>query len=474
MNLSDPCTWTISSLAPALRKKEISPVEVARTLLQRIETYDAQINSFLTVLKRQALKAARLAEEEIRRGKYRGPLHGIPYAAKDLFLTRGIRTTCGSRVLAEFVPRYDAAVIERLSFAGAVLLGKLNMHEFAYGTTSVNPHYGAVCNPWDRERITGGSSGGSAAALASSFALLTLGTDTGGSIRIPSALCGVAGLKPTYGRVSRYGVYPLCWSLDHPGPMAKRVADLAVAMSVLAGWDARDPASSRAPVPRYTGSLKRGLEGIRLGVPQTYFFDRLEGEVHRAVKKALDDLKRMGARLRPIPLPWLAEGSAAAFLVLLAEAAAALEKWRLTRFQELGADVRSRLHLGVAVQAAQYLKAQRIRRKIGERFLEVFKKVDAILTPQLPITAPKIGQASISWGKKEEPVPTALTRFTRVYNFLGAPALSVPCGFSPAGLPIGLQVVGPPFAEEMVLRIGHAYEASAPWKDRSPEFPEEK
>ncbi len=234
---SDPQSWTIASLSKALRKKEISPVEVTKVCLDRIASYDAKINAFITVLPEKALKTARQMEKEILKGKYRGPLHGIPYAVKDLFFTKGIRTTCGSRILQDFIPDYDATVITRLNSAGAILLGKLNMHEFAYGTTSVNPHYGAVRNPWDRERITGGSSGGSAAALACSFALLTLGTDTGGSIRIPSALCGVAGLKPTFGRISKYGVYPLCWSLDHPGPMAKSVADLAIALNNLAGYD---------------------------------------------------------------------------------------------------------------------------------------------------------------------------------------------------------------------------------------------
>lgn len=464
----DPQTWTLSTLAKAIRKKEISPLEVTRAFLERIEDHDQKINAFITLLTPSALRAARQAEKDILKGKYRGPLHGMPFAAKDLFFTRGIRTTCGSKILTDFFPRYDAAVIERLFSAGAILLGKLNMHEFAYGATSVNPHYGPVRNPWDRERITGGSSGGSAAALACSFAPLTLGTDTGGSIRIPAALCGIAGLKPTYGRISRYGVYPLCWSLDHPGPMAKSVADLALAMNTLAGYDPRDPATPKVPVPNYHRALARDLEGIRLGVPDRYYFDRLDEEVHAAVKKAIQDLRGLGAKVQPISIPRLHEASTAAFIALVAEGAAVLEKWHLTRSQDLGEDVRARLNLGAAIKATQYLKAQRVRGKVREIFMEAFKKVDGLVTPQLPITAPKIGQSEVSWGKGTESVVGALTRFTRIYNLIGIPSLCLPCGFSSSGMPIGLQIAAKPFAEETVLKVGHAYEINTPWKNRHP------
>ncbi len=468
MNSSNPETWTIVSLSKAIRKKEISPVEAVRAYLERISFYDSKINAFITLLPGEALRAARKAEREISTGKYRGPLHGIPFAAKDLFFTRGIRTTCGSKILKNFLPSYDATVIERLYSAGAILLGKLNMHEFAYGTTSVNPHYGPVRNPWDRERVTGGSSGGSAAALASSFVPLTLGTDTGGSIRIPSALCGTAGLKPTYGRISRYGVYPLCWSLDHPGPMAKSVADLALAMKVMAGPDPLDPSTSSVRVPDYPAGLSRTLKGVKIGVPETYYFDRVDPEVRLAVQKAIGHCKELGARIGKISIPSLPQASIAAFLILLAEGAASLEKWHRTRPEGLGEDVRSRLNLGAALLATQYLKAQRTRRQVQEDFSRVFRKVDVIVTPQLPITAPKINQGNITWGKKTEPVPSALTRFTRIYNLVGIPALSLPCGFSSAGLPIGLQIAGRPFEEATVLKVGYAYETNSPWRTRHP------
>ena len=464
----DPQNWTITGLSFALRKKLISPVEVARAYLRRIEAHDGKINAFLTLLPRQALRAARRAEQEIVKGKYRGPLHGIPFAAKDLFFTKGIRTTCGSKILADFIPRHDGAVIERLVSAGAVLLGKLNMHEFAYGTTSVNPHYGPVRNPWDRERVTGGSSGGSAAALSASFVPLTLGTDTGGSIRIPSALCGTVGLKPTYGRVSRYGVYPLCWSLDHPGPMTKTVVDCAIALNVIAGHDPRDPASAEVSVPDYTRSLFKDLKGVRIGIPDSYYFERLEGDIGRAVGKAIQDLKKLGARIQPISIPDLEEAARAAFIALVAEGAASLEKWHRTRARDLGKDVLSRLNVGAAATATQYLKALRFRRRVLENFQKAFSKVDAIVTPQLPITAPRIGQAAVSFGKVEEAVPAALTRYTRIYNLIGIPALSIPCGFSAEGMPIGLQIAGRPFDEETVLGIGCAYEGIVSWSGKHP------
>ena len=468
MSRLDPKEWTVSSLSRIFRKKEISPVEVTRACLERIEALDPGINAFLTLLPRQAMKAARHAEQEILRGKNLSPLHGVPFAAKDLFFTRGVRTTCGSKILGNFLPTFNAAVVERLTAAGAVLLGKLNMHEFAYGTTSVNPHYGPVRNPWDTERIPGGSSGGSAAALAASFVPLALGTDTGGSIRIPSALCGTAGLKPTYGRISRYGVYPLCWSLDHPGPMARTAADLALAMNVLAGRDPRDPSTARAPVPDYTRALRADLRGVRLGVPADYFFERLDPEVGPAVRKAIGTFKRLGASVRTLSIPGLREASLAAYILLIAEGAASLEKWHRTRSLDLGKDVCSRLDLGAAVLSTQYLKAQRIRRTVRENFDRVWEKVDALITPQLPITAPRIGEENVSSGGKTEPVPSALTRFTRIFNLVGTPCLSIPCGFSSSGMPIGLQIAGKAFDEATVLKIGYAYEMNSPWKDRHP------
>lgn len=465
---NDPAEWTLTALSKALRRKAISPLEVTRVFLQRIEKYDRKLNSFITVLDQEALKAARKAEAEIRRGNYRSPLHGIPYAVKDLFFTQGIRTTCASKILKNFRPSFDGTVVRKLSEAGAILLGKLNMHEFAYGTTSTSLHFGPVHNPWDLERVAGGSSGGSAAALAASLVPLTLGTDTGGSIRIPSSLCGIAGLKPTFGRVSKYGVYPLCHSLDHPGPMAKRVMDLALAMNVLAGQDPQDSTTAAKPVPDYAASLSTDLKGVRIGVPQNYYFDHLDGEVRRSVQKAIEHLKTLGAKVKSIRIPFLEEAAATAFILLISESAATLEKYLMTRPQDIGKDVRSRLQLGMTVRAVQYLKAQRFRKRVQGHFADALETVDCLVTPQLPITAPKIGDTHVSIGNTREPVPSALTRFTRIYNLVGIPALSVPCGFSAEGLPIGLQIAGRPFAEGTVLKVGYAYEMTTPWKDRHP------
>jgi aspartyl-tRNA(Asn)/glutamyl-tRNA(Gln) amidotransferase subunit A len=456
-DLLDPRQWTLTSLAEAIRKKDVSPVEACRGCLARIESENGVINAFITVLNRRALSAAKQAETEIQKGKYRGPLHGIPFGAKDLFLTRGTRTTCGSRILSDFVPKWDAELIERLKDAGAVLMGKLNMHEFAFGTTSVNPHYGAVRNPRDPERVSGGSSGGSAAAVAASFVMFSLGTDTGGSIRIPAALCGVSGLKPTYGQLSRHGVYPLAWSMDHPGPIAKTVSDLALAMNILAGpgYAHRSPNQSN---PDHRGDLRPALKGVRIGVPSSYYFDDVQECVGARVNEAIESLRRLGAEVRSIHLPLQPEAAAAASIVLFAESAASLEKWHRTRARDLGADVRARLDLGAAVTAAQYLKALRVRAKVREAFDRVFEDIDALVTPQLPITAPRIGQSEVSYGSKKETVPDALTRFARIFNFAGIPALSVCCGSDRAGLPVALQIVARPFGEAMVLRIGQAYQ----------------
>ena len=451
-------SWTLATLSDALRTKQLSPVEVTRACLDRIEEYDGRINSFITTLAKPALAAAARAESQILNDRYLGPLHGVPYASKDLFLTQGVRTTCGSKILEKFVPTYNATVIESLRRAGAVLLGKLNMHEFAFGTTSVNPHYGTVRNPWDFGRIAGGSSGGSAAAIASSFAFLTLGTDTGGSIRIPAALCGICGLKPTYGLVSRYGVSPLAWSMDHVGPMASRVRDLAVAMSALAGHDRRDPSSAKVPVPDYTLALTGDLEGVTLGVPDGLYSDGLDGEVRSSVDDAIASLRQLGATVSPVHIDLLPEASRAASIVLFAEAAAALEKWHRTKRAALGDDVRTRLDEGAAVPAAAYLKALRVRRKAQDAFRQVFRSVDALITPQLPIAAPLIEETTVLVDGHLEPVSGVLTRFTRIYNLIGVPSLAICCGYTSRGMPIGVQIAGRPFDEATVLRVGDAYQ----------------
>jgi len=449
---------SITSLSELIRKKEISPVEVINAFLERIEAVQKKINAFITVLEREARQAAKQAEDEIVKGYYRGPLHGIPLAAKDLFFTAGVKTTCGSRILSDFVPEKNATVIARLMEAGTILIGKTNMHEFAFGTTNLNNHYGHARNPWNVEHMTGGSSGGSAAAMAGSCALLALGTDTGGSIRIPSALCGIVGLKPTFGRVSKHGVYPLCWSLDHPGPMTRTVADAALALSFIAGYDPRDPCSKDMPVADYYSCLTGDIKGVRVGVPDTFYFEQIEPEVKAGVEKAIDGLRDLGAEVRPVHIPDLDEASAATLLILSSEAASCLEKFHRTRPNDIGDDVRARLDVGALHLATHYVKAQRIRRIAQENFSRVLMQVDVLVTPGVSITAPRLEESTVRLDDDDVPVGVALTRSTRIYNLVGLPSVSVPVGFSQAGLPIGIQIAGRPFDEEMVFRVADAYE----------------
>ncbi len=449
---------SITSLSELIAKREISPVEVIDAFLERIEAVQKKINIFITVLEREARRAAQQAEDEIVKGHYRGPLHGIPLAAKDLFFTAGVKTTCGSRILADFVPEENGTVISRLIEAGAILVGKTNMHEFAFGTTNLNNHYGHARNPWNSDHITGGSSGGSAGAIAGSCALLTLGTDTGGSIRIPSALCGTVGLKPTFGRVSKYGVYPLCWSLDHPGPMTRTVADAAIALSFMAGYDPKDPCSKDVPVRDYYSCLTGDIKGVRVGVPDTFYFEQIEPEVKAGVKKAVGGLKDLGAEVRPVRIPDLDEAAAATLLILSSEAASCLEKFHRTRPNDIGDDVRARLDLGAVQLATHYVKAQRIRRIAQENFSRVLTEVDVLVTPGVSITAPRLEESIVRLDDDDVPIGVALTRCTRIYNLVGLPSVSVPVGLSQAGLPIGIQIAGRPFDEELVLRVAEAYE----------------
>ena len=449
---------SITTLSDQIRKKEISPVEVIDAFLERAESVQGKLNLFITILYDHARKAAQEAENEILQGIYRGPLHGIPYAAKDLFFTAGIRTTCGSKILSDFIPKENATVIDRLTSAGAILIGKTNMHEFAFGTTNRNPHFGDAKNPWNPSCMTGGSSGGSAAAVASSCALMGLGTDTGGSIRIPSALCGTVGVKPTFGRISKYGVYPLAWSLDHPGPMTKTASDAAIVLSCMAGCDPKDPCSRQVPAEDFFTALTGDIRGVRAGVPDSFYFDAIDPEVKIRTESALESLKDLGAEIRPVSIPDLEEAAVATLIILTAEASACLEKFHRTRRDDIGADVRERLDIGALYLATHYIKSQRIRRKIQENFARVFTEVDVLVTPGVSIPAPALDVAAVRLDGSDIPVGVALTRCTRIYNLAGLPSVAVPTGVSEEGLPVGLQVAGKPFSEAALLRIADAYQ----------------
>jgi aspartyl-tRNA(Asn)/glutamyl-tRNA(Gln) amidotransferase subunit A len=450
---------TLLQAAADLRARRVSSVELTRAALATIERLNPKLNAFLTVTAEAAMARAAAADAELARGEDRGPLHGAPIALKDVFCTRGVRTTCGSLLFADYTPDHDSAVAEKLAAAGAVLLGKTNMHELAYGITSNNPHFGAVRNPWDVERIPGGSSGGSAAAVAAGMAFMAMGSDTGGSIRLPAALCGVVGLKPTFGRVSRYGVLPLDFSLDHMGPLTRSVRDAAVTLEALAGYDGRDDTSSRRPVEGYTPEPGCSIAGLRVGLAENFYCERLQPEVAAAVRGAAGRAESLGARVVPVRVPDIAALNAVARVILLSEASAAMER-HLGDRNRFGADVLALLDQGRLVAAVDYVNAQRLRRMFQRDFRRVWRDVDCLFVPTSAITAAKIGATTVSIDGADEDVRLANTRFLRGFNALGLPALSVPCGLDAAGMPIGLQIVGPEFGEATVLRAGAALEDS--------------
>ncbi|MCB1019385.1 MAG: amidase [Acidobacteria bacterium] len=459
---------TIRELSALLRKGEISPVELTEQTLARIEALDPKLNSYITVTPELAREQARTAEQEIRAGNWRGPLHGIPYAAKDLCFTTGVRTTAGAKIHADFLPDYDATCVVKLRDAGAVLVGKANLHENAYGITSTNPHYGPVRNPWDLDRIPGGSSGGSTAALSAGLCSFSLGTDTGGSIRIPASFCSLTGLKPTFGRVSRHGVFPLGATLDHVGPFALTVEETGWIYEVMAGHDPNEDATVDLPVelPAFTEGAR--LDGRKIGVPDAFYFEGLDPEVEAACKAALRQMEELGAEIVEVKLPDIEETNAISRVVLLAEAASVHARSYRERAADYGDDQRALIDAGLFVTAADYLNAQRRRRALCQGFYEAFDKVDLIAAPAVPVLPAKIGQRTLNIGGVEQDVRLVTTRNARALNLTGLPLLSLPCGFSAAGLPIGLQIVGALFDEKTLLEAGHAYQSSTDWHTRRP------
>jgi len=448
---------TIREAAESLRRRRISSVELTTASLSRIERSNPKLRAFITVTAEQALQRARQADSELAAGKDRGPLHGIPVAVKDLFYTRGVLTTGGSPIYRNFVPDGDAFAVARLEAAGAVMTGKLNMHELAYGITSANPHFGAVTNPWNARHSPGGSSGGSGAAVAAGLVYAALGTDTGGSIRIPASFCGTVGLKPTYGRVSRRGVLPLSWSLDHVGPLTSSVRDAGLVLNAIAGHDPADASSSRRPVVDFVPDDDCAVRGLRIGFPRNFFFDRLDADVELCVRGAIARLESLGAEVKPVTLPDISALNAVARVILLCEASAQLEPHLKNRGQ-FGPDVLALLDQGRLLPATDYIHAQRLRKQMQREFAQVWSGVDCLVAPTTPNTAPRIGDSTVKLGGIEEDVRLATTRLVRSINLLGLPALSIPCGLSGGGLPVGLQIIGPPFEEALILRVGAALE----------------
>ena len=462
------CYMSAGELSRLIRDRQVSPVEVIDAHLARIEATEPTLNSFITLLPDHAREAARRAEAQIQAGNYRGPLHGIPVGLKDLFNTAGVRTTSGSRILDNFVPTEDCTVAARFQQAGAILLGKLNMHQFAYGPTGENFDYGHMHNPWNPELVTGGSSGGSGSAAAAGQCTITMGSDTGGSVRIPAALCGIVGLKPTYGLVSRAGLTPLSWRLDHPGPMVRTVEDAAISMNAIAGHDPADPATTTRTIPDYTAALTGSVEGLRIGIVREYFEAPLDSEVETAVRAAIAQLSELGATVTEVSLPMFADAQAISGTILMSEAAAYHRDLLAKDGDKLTPSVRLRLEAGLFVTAADYLKAQQARSRFNYEMSQLFQEVDLLAGPSEPITAPPILAAEVPIGDRTVGTVGALTQYTRPYNISGTPAISVPCGFSQAGMPMGLQLAGRAFEDATVLRAAHAYEQSTDWHRQRP------
>jgi aspartyl-tRNA(Asn)/glutamyl-tRNA(Gln) amidotransferase subunit A len=453
---------SIAELAPVIAKGEVSPVAVTEAVLDRIGRQDARLKAYITVTAEAARHAARAADAAIRAGNHLGPLHGIPIGVKDLFATRGVRTTFGSPLFADWIPDFDAAVVERLKRAGAVILGKTNLHELAFGTTSANPHYGAVRNPWNLECHPGGSSGGSAAAVAAGLATAALGSDTGASIRQPAACCGIVGLKPTFGRVSKFGGLPLSWSMDHAGPVTRTVADAALMLQVLAGYDSRDPGSARRAVPDFSASLGGGVRGLRLGVPRDFFFEELHPAVATRVEEALAVFTDLGAAVEEIRLPDMRAARAAGTVILFSEAAAYHAESFRRRPEAFSPELRALIEMGNFYTAVQLVQAHRLRRHLQRETARAMAGFAALVIPTSPLPATPIDGRQVPGEAALRP------RNTLPFDLISLPAISVPCGFTADGLPVGLQIVGKAFDEAGVLRIASTYEQATEWHRRRP------
>jgi aspartyl-tRNA(Asn)/glutamyl-tRNA(Gln) amidotransferase subunit A len=459
---------SIAELGRRISAREISPVEVTRAALERCEQLEPRLNAFITLLTEDAIEAARRAEADISRGEYRGPLHGVPLAIKDLLWTRGVRTTAASKIMADFVPAEDATVVERLKGAGAIILGKANMLEFAYGPTDYyQPDFGPTRNPWDLGRFPGGSSTGSGAAVAAGMAPGALGSDTGGSIRNPASFCGISGLKPTYGLVSCYGAVPLSTTLDHVGPLARSAEDCALILQAIAGYDPKDPNSADIGLSDYAQQLAEPVRGLRLGMPEEFFFDDVKPTIREAVDAAASIFGQLGAEVGPIELPNLAVDASAAMTIMRAEASAH-HRWHIEqRAADFVPDIRQKLQDGLNIRALDYIQALEARRRLRRTFETAFERVDAIITPTRDTTAPRMADD----GKALETPPYILAGRaspTIPFNAAGLPAISIPCGFDEQGLPIGLQIAGRAFEDGTVLRLAYAYQQATDWYLRRP------
>ena len=470
---------TIGEIAPLIRKKQISPLELTRCYLERIKTLNPVLNAYLAMTEEGALAAAKRAEREITKGNYRGPLHGIPFSIKDNIAVKGATTTAGSKILSDWVPDFDATVVERLKEAGAVILGKTNMHEWAKGSNSINPFYGTSRNPWDTTRVPGGSSGGSAVAVAAGLCLASLGTDSAGSVRNPASLCGTVGLKPTLGRVSSFGGVAGTggYTVNHFGVFTRTVKDCALVLGHIAGHDPKDPLSSDEPVPNYTKPIGKPVKGMKIGIIKGYFEQSLVGEVRRAFEEALRMLKTLGMKTQEVTIPHMDLVPALQAASTRPEANSDHDHYLRTRPRDYSPGLLYSLIAGLLIPAPVYVTAQRVRRLLCQEFDTAFEKVQVIVAPTLFSTAPTIEECNRGYieadGKRinlQDRAGNFLTRYTIPFNVTGLPTISICCGFSSLGLPIGMQIAAPPFQEGTVFQVADAYEKVAEWYKRNPQL----
>jgi aspartyl-tRNA(Asn)/glutamyl-tRNA(Gln) amidotransferase subunit A len=453
---------SIEEASALVKSKQVSPVELTRACLARIEALNPRLNAFITVTAESALADAQRSEHEVQHGRWRGPLHGIPIALKDLIDTAGVKTTAASALFKDRIPQEDASVVVRLKEAGAVLLGKQNLHEFAYGGTSVPSYYGRVSNPWDNERIAGGSSGGPAAAVAAGLCYAALGTDTGGSIREPAAFCGIVGLKPTYGRVSNRGVIPLAWSLDHVGPLTRTVVDSAIVLQAIAGYDRNEISSQDRPAGEYLEAMRKNHGRLRIGVPREFFYSNLDPDIQAAIDQALAVLVRVGGETRDVPLEVSKDRT-----VVRAEAYTFHAEYIAKTPELYIPETLGKLQLGAGIDGQSYIRARRDLDRLRRSTLSVFSSVDLLVTPTTPVSAPKASDYPSTLDGALA-LDGSLLRNTRPFNMYGFPTISVPCGMTSAGLPIGLQIAGPPWEEQRLLELARAYQEATDWHTRRP------
>jgi aspartyl-tRNA(Asn)/glutamyl-tRNA(Gln) amidotransferase subunit A len=468
---TEPALMSLTAVAQAIADKRVSSREVTQSCLDRIARWQPHLNAFMAIEADAALAAADAADAALAKGGRRGALHGVPLAHKDMYYDAGKVVTCGSRIRRDFVATSTSTALQRLKDAGTIRLGSLQMAEFAYGPTGHNAHYGAVHNPFALDRITGGSSSGSGAAVAARLTFAALGSDTGGSIRMPAHFCGVTGLKTTVGRISRAGTMPLSQSLDTVGPLARTAEDCAVLLGLMAGADGEDPTAVAGPLPDFAGATAGSIKGLTIGVPTAFYVDDLDAEVAAVLDATIAVLKREGANIVQVELPEQRQLTGASQLVLAVEAAAFHKRWMIERPQDYGPQVLMRLQNGLAIPGVSYLEALRWRGPALAAHLAAVADVDAMIAPVSPVPAPTIAESDVGNGPDAEAVIQRLTRFTRPINYLGLPALSIPTGFTRTGLPVGMQLVGRSFDEAMLLRIGAAFQRATDFHDRVPQLP---